>query len=92
MRIKKTIYILLTMFLSLLLAEIVHWLIEIWWVNHLLSMGLAPKLYISLGTHCFLLPYLQFGLLILGLVGGYFLGQTWWRIIYIEHRRWKKWK
>ena len=92
MQLKKTIYILLTIFLGLLLAQIVHWLIEIWWVNHLLSAGLAPKLYIFLGTRCFLPPSLQFGLLILGLIGGYFLGQTWWRIVYIEHRHWKGWK
>ena len=90
MQTKKTIYILLTMFLGLLVAEIVHWLIEIWWVNHLLSAGLAPKLYISFGTRCFLPPFLQFGLLLLGLIGGYFLGQTWWRIVYVEHRHWRR--
>lgn len=90
MQIKKTIYILLTMFLGLLLAEIGHWLIEIWWVNQLLAAGLAPKEYVFLGMHCFLPPYLQLGLLALGLIGGYFLGQTWWRIVYIEHRHWKR--
>jgi hypothetical protein len=85
---KKTIYILLVMFLGLLLAEIVHWLIEIWLVNKLMNAGLAPQAHIFLGTVCYLPPYLQFGLLLFGLAGGYFLGQTWWRIVYVEHRHW----
>jgi hypothetical protein len=90
MRIKKTIYILLTMFLGFLLAEIAHGLFETWLIGRLLSAGLSPQPYVFLGTHCYLPPYLQLGLLASGLVGGYFLGQTWWRIIYIEHRRWRK--
>ena len=90
MQIKKTIYILLTMLLGLLLAEIGHWLIEIWWVKQLILSGSIPREYVFLDTHCFLSPYLQLGLLALGLIGGYFLGQTWWRIVYIEHRHWKR--
>ena len=89
MQTKKTIYILLSMLLGLLLVQIVHWLIEIWLVNAVLSQGLMPTLYNSFGTHCFLPPYLQFGLLAFGLFGGYRLGQTWWRIVYIEHRHWR---
>jgi hypothetical protein len=89
MQTKKTIYILLTMFLGLLLAEIVHWLLEIWLVNAMLSHGQTPVQYVFLGTHCFLPPYLQFGLLALGFFGGYFLGQAWWRIVYVEHRHWR---
>ncbi len=90
MQIKKTIYILLTMLLGLLLAEIGHWLIEIWWVKQLILSGFIPREYVFLSTHCFLPPYLQLGLLALGLIGGYFLGQTWWRIVYVEHRHWKR--
>jgi len=78
------------MFLGLLLAEIVHWLIEIWMVNKLMDAGLAPQAYFFLGTVCYLPPYLQFGLVALGLIGGYFLGQTWWRLVYVEHRHWSK--
>jgi hypothetical protein len=87
---KKTIYILLVMFLGFLLAEIAHWFIEIWLVNRLISNGLAPQPYIFLGTVCYLPPYLQFGLLLFGLVGGYFLGQAWWRIVYVENRHWSR--
>jgi len=89
MRIKKTIYIMLVMLLWLLLAEIAHWLIEIHFVNVLLSDGLVPRRYVFLGTHCFLPPYLQFSLLIVGLIVGYFTGQAWWRIVYVERRHWR---
>lgn len=92
MQIKKTIYILLTMFLGFLLAMIAHGLMEMWFLNLLFSKNIVPKEYIFLGVHCFLPPYLQFGLPAFGVIGGYFTGRTWWRIIYIEHRRWKKWK
>jgi hypothetical protein len=90
MKIKKTIYILLTMFLGLLLAEIVHGLLETRLINGMLAAGSNPKMYVFLGAHCYLPSYLQFGLLALGLVGGYFLGQTWWRLVYVEHRHWKR--
>jgi len=76
MKTKKTIYILLVMFLGLLLAQIILWSIEIWLLNRLLNADLPA--------------YLQVGLLTLGLVGGYFLGQTWWRIVYVEHRHWSR--
>jgi len=25
----------------------------------------------------------------MGIVGGYFLGQIWWRIVYVEKRHWR---
>ena len=86
---KKIIYILLVMFLGFLLAEIAHWLIEIWLVNELLGEGMTPESYSCLSTHCYLPPYLQFGLIAYGLIGGYFLGQSWWRIVYVEKRHWR---
>jgi len=86
MNIKKTIYIIATMFLGLLLSFLAHAGIEIWHINRLLGRGITPKAS-SLTHNCFLPASLQIVLLLAGLVGGYFLGQTWWRIIYIEHRR-----
>ncbi len=86
MKIKKTIYIIATMFLGLLLSFLAHAGIEIWYINRLLARGSAPQAS-SLVHNCFLPASLQIILLLVGLVGGYFLGQTWWRIIYVEHRR-----
>jgi len=85
MNIKKTIYIISTMFLGLLLSFLAHAAIEIWYINRLLGLGVAPRAS-SLTHNCYLPSSLQIILLLAGLVGGYFMGQTWWRIIYVEHR------
>jgi len=36
--------------------------------------------------------YLFWFLIICGAIGGFFLGLYWWKMIYIEHRHWKKWR
>jgi len=87
---KKTIYIILTMFLGLLLAEIAHWALEAWFINSVIASGGIPQENIFLGIHCYLPIIVQLSLLIFGLIGGYFLGQTWWRIVYVEHRHWRQ--
>ncbi len=73
------------MFLGLLLSFMIHAAIEIWYINRLLATGRPPQPS-SLVHNCFLPSSLQIILLLAGLVGGYFLGRIWWRIIYIEHR------
>lgn len=87
---KKQIYIFLTMVLGVLLTTIIHAGLEIWylfllekdWVKY--SLGLSwPQILIAHNVYTAIL-------LILGIVGGYFLGQRWWRIIYIEKRYSKK--
>jgi predicted permease len=87
---KKTAYIILTIFLGFLLAEMAHWSLEAWYINFIIANGGMPHEHIFLASHCFLPVYVQFALIALGLVGGYFLGQTWWRIVYVEHRHWRK--
>ena len=86
MNIKKTIYIISTMFLGLLLSFLAHAGIEIWYINRLLAAGRPPQAS-SLTHSCFLPASLQIILLLAGLIGGYLLGRMWWRIIYVEHRR-----
>ena len=76
MQTKKTIYIILTMFLGLLLAQIAFWLIEIWVLNKFMVSALPL--------------YLQLIFSSLGIIAGYFLGQAWWRIVYIENRHWSR--
>lgn len=88
MNIKKTVYIIATMFLGLLLSFLAHAGIEIWYINRVLAQGQPPKAS-SLVHNCFLPISFQIILLLAGLIGGYFLGKTWWRIIYVEHRRGK---
>ena len=91
-KMKRTIYIILTILLGLLLARIVHGLAEIWLLGEMSSAGELPVAYVFLGMQSYLPPYFSVGLFSFSLIGGYFLGQTWWRIIYIEHRRWRKGK
>jgi hypothetical protein len=86
MNVKKIIYIALTMILGLILSFIFHAVIEIFYIDHLLGKGISPQP--SLLTHqCYLPSSLQIILLLAGLLGGFFLGRTWWRIVYVERRR-----
>lgn len=85
MNAKKTTYIILTMILGLILSFLVHAGIEIFYINNLLSKGLSPEPS-SLTHQCYLPSSLQIILLLAGLLGGYFLGRIWWRIVYVEHR------
>ena len=32
--------------------------------------------------------WLQSALIIMGVLGGYFLGKRWWQIVYVEKRHW----
>jgi len=86
MNIKKIIYIILTMILGLILSFIFHAAIEICYINHLLGKGILPEPS-SLTHQCYLPSVLQIILLLIGLLGGYFLGHLWWRIVYIERKR-----
>jgi len=89
MQSKKTIYILLAMLLGLLLAGLAHASIELWFVNMMLARGFELQTHDFLGMRLYMPPLQQFGLLPVGVIGGYFLGQTWWQIVYIEHRHWR---
>jgi hypothetical protein len=86
MNIKKTIYILLTVVLGLILSFILHAVIEVCYIKHLLGRGILPEPS-SLTHQCYLPSALQIILLLAGLLGGYFLGRFWWRKVYIERRK-----
>ncbi len=30
--------------------------------------------------------------ILVGMIGGFFLGLSWWRIVYVEHRHFRKWR
>lgn len=83
---KKTIYILLTILLMLLLSIILHWLIEYFYINYLISNDLIGNIP---NRSCLLPRWLQCGLPIAAVIGGFFLGRHWWRIVYIEKRHWR---
>ena len=83
MNLKKKIYIALTMILGLILSFILHGLIEIFYIDYFLNRGILPKPS-ALTSKCYLPSFLQVFLILAGLIGGYFLGQFWWKKVYGE--------
>jgi hypothetical protein len=83
---KKSFYIFLTIILGLMLAMIAHSLLEVWY----LDWAGRNSIEIIWSHGCAFPAYFNYGLFVIGAIGGYFLGQTWWRIVYIEKRRWGK--
>jgi len=83
---KKTLYILASMFLWLLLSFIAHALIEMWLIGRTLEQGLIPQ---STTGPCYLPVIIQILFIASGLVFGYIVGERWWQIVYVEHRHWR---
>ena len=87
---KRKIYVSLTIFLGIMLSFIMYALLE--WI--IIKRALAKE-HIITGTYflgvswCALSVWIQYTFLLLGLVGGYFLGQVWWIMVYIEKRHWR---
>ncbi|MFA6306484.1 MAG: hypothetical protein WCV70_02230 [Patescibacteria group bacterium] len=82
---KKAIYLFAATILGVLLSFIAHAVIEINYLNSVLSQGRTVRFY----GNCALPPALSILLLILGAVGGFLLGRVWWRLVYID-RVWAK--
>ena len=54
----------------------------------LLTIFLCLMLVFILNAVVSMPRWLQYALLIVGTVGGYHLGQYWWRVVYVQHRHW----
>ena len=80
---KKIVYLIASTALGFFLSLIAHSLLEINYLNWALSHDKLVKFY----NGCALPPILQALLLLVGVIGGYFLGTFWWRKIYVE-RTW----
>ncbi|MEK7660398.1 MAG: hypothetical protein AAB343_04310 [Patescibacteria group bacterium] len=86
---KRTVYIFCTIVLGSLLGVIVHGFVELPIIALLIldidayGLGLTWNQWYFIHT---IWSVLTFGG---GIVGGYFLGVTWWRIVYIERRHWR---
>jgi len=84
---KRIAYIILWIVLGLELSFVAHAIIEMGYVSYSISRGIILDNHTFLGYgYCFLPTWLQSLLLILGIGGGYFAGQYFWRAIYIEKR------
>ena len=87
---KKSIYIILTTFLGILLGGIVIALIENWTINNALSQEILPQPYFYICEYGYISPYLSIGILVFSAIFGFLLGFKWWNIVYVQKRRWRK--
>lgn len=88
---KRTIYILFAMLLGMTLGDIVYDVLEVSYLDSLIAK--SGSWFVVYGKSFFALrplPEIFFDLS--GAFGGYYAGKAWWRIIYIEDRRHKKYK
>ena len=77
---KKIVYLIATTILGVLLGSIICGLLEINYLKLVVSSGNIA----SFNNGYALLKSLQLILLMLGAVGGLFMGRFWWRKVYIE--------
>jgi hypothetical protein len=84
---KKTCYLLMSMILGVMISFLVHLPFVLAFLRQmtLRCEGSTPVL----GIFCLFPTWALCSVLITGIIGGYFLGQTWWRIVYIEKRHWR---
>ena len=88
---KRTVYLLFAMLLGMILGDIAYDLLEVSFLSSLIAES-GSRL-IVYGKDFFALrplPEIVFDLA--GVLGGYYAGKSWWRIIYIEDRRRKGYK
>jgi len=83
----------LTVVLGVLTSYLAHALIETAYLDWAVERGVVVTWYRHLWFgSCALHPAIQYGLLLLGVIGGFLLGRIWWRWVYVEHRHWRHWK
>jgi len=88
---KRNVYILSWVILGLLLSMLVHAFAEVRYIDYLLSHGIAPEDHTFFGlAYCALPVWVQSGLLLAGAVGGFYAGVYFWKVVYIEKRRWHR--
>ena len=86
---KKYIYIFSWIVLGILLSFLAHAGFEIGLIKYAFSEGIILQNYTVFGMgfgYCALPVWDQDAILAFGLVTGYFAGQYFWQILYVEHR------
>lgn len=86
----RPIYLTLSTTLGIVLSYGLHAVVELWWLWYAQRKNIPITWTNHFGKGaCALPPVVQYGLLALGMIGGFFLGKFWWRWVYVE-RRWLK--
>lgn len=91
---KKAIYIFATMVLGVLLSFLLHAAIEITTINLLMKDFAKYGLGLSWPTWLMIHSIGTAILLLAGVVFGYFIGQRWWKYVYVEkkYRGWRRFR
>lgn len=88
---KRPLYITLTTLLGVILSYGLHAVIELWYLSYAEQQHLTIVWTKHLGLGWCALPgAVQYGLLALGIIGGWLMGRVWWRWVYVEGRRWRR--
>jgi len=85
MKVKKTIYIILSALLFLIISYGLHAVIEI----IILNSTDSPTWYTHFGGSCALPPVISYLLPVIGIIFGIWAGFKWWQIVYVERRHWR---
>jgi len=81
---KRPLYIALATFLGVLLSYLAHALIESSYLSYAEKNNLTVTWTMHFGVgSCALPPVVQYGLFVVGLIGGFFLGRLWWNTVYV---------
>ena len=92
---KKLIYVILSCVLGILSGYTIYGLIEFFYLNYSISngepvvcTGLTPTIGggLEYPATCINLIYLQYGLMILGVMAGFYFGQKWYKQVYEQKR------
>lgn len=86
---KKTVYLFLTMVLVTILTSLLFIVIASL-TGSSASYACAVTGVPVLNAFCVLSPAFRIAAVVIGALGGLKLGRTWWRIVYIEHRHWRR--
>jgi hypothetical protein len=90
---EKIVYVLLAMTLGKLLGFLAFELLSLKFIEILEKRGLPVEFDQIFWFVWSPLPaHLYWIFIYVGVIGGFFLGLEWWRIVYVEHRHWRKWK
>ena len=85
MNIKKPIYLVLVVLLFVIISYGFHAIIEL----ILLNSGAEITWYTHFDGSCALPPVIGYGLLVLGITAGLWIGPKWWNWVYVEKRHWR---
>ncbi|MEK7576693.1 MAG: hypothetical protein AAB482_03275 [Patescibacteria group bacterium] len=86
--VKRRFYLFCTIILGVLLLSIVHAIVEMWYINLLVSDFDMYGFRLSWSQWFLVHNVLSVALWIFGAWFGYWLGIRWWQIVYVERRHW----